>query len=96
MGSLQPLLGPQALSDLVLEGLMVHQVVEVVERAQRKTQVLSPMGAQRRKPDCPPGLPGRLPREVTLGLRLRGELPHCPQRGQRWTWQTEKRGQQDK
>lgn len=70
---------------------MVHQVVELVERAQRKTQALSPTGAQRRKPDCPPGLPGRLPREVTLRLRLRGELPHCPQRGQRWMWQAEER-----
>lgn len=53
---------------------MVCQVVELVELAQRKAWALTDMGAQGREPDSSLGLPGRLSREVTLRLRLKGEL----------------------
>lgn len=52
-GQPQPLQGPQALLGLVLEGLMVCQVVELVELAQKTAQVPGAMGTQGREPDCP-------------------------------------------
>lgn len=53
---------------------MVCQIVELVLLAQRKAWALTAMGAQGREPDSSLGLPGGLSREVTLRLRLKGEL----------------------